>query len=69
MKLKYLSKERLKHSVWSAEDEKKLLEMAKKKTPIAKVYEEFNPRSVSAIKNKIVRMYLSRKDDILQVLP
>lgn len=67
MKLKYLSDGRLRHSPWDEQDERKLFNMAKAKTPMQRVYEEFAPRSVSAINNKIVRMFLSRKNDVLQV--
>ena len=63
----YLSKGRIKGHLWTPEDERKLFEMAKKKTPIDKVYAEFKGRSVSAIKNKIVKLHLSRRNDVLQI--
>ena len=67
MKLKFLSQGGLRHSPWDEQDERKLFSMAKRQTPMSRVYEEFAPRSVSSINNKIVRMFLSRKGDILQV--
>lgn len=66
---KYLSEKHTKHTVWTEKDMQQLYAMAKKKTPIQDVYEAFKPRTKKAVNAKIVRMYLSRKDDVLQVLP